>query len=186
MRVALTGHTSGIGKALYDMLLPAMNPTGFSLDNGYNIEYYDHREKILQRIEEEKCDVVVNNAFCRDGQLLLLYALWERWKDDPSKTIINIGTFATEIPVFNDKMVIYTAYKAALKQLCFQLQRKKHRCRLIHVRFGFVDTPFSKEILETNPNSPRMTDKQAAMSILQLIENMALEVQEITILARQK
>ena len=35
MKYAITGHTSGIGKALYENYLP--NAIGFSRSNGFNI-----------------------------------------------------------------------------------------------------------------------------------------------------
>jgi NADP-dependent 3-hydroxy acid dehydrogenase YdfG len=56
MKVAVTGHTSGIGKAIYEKYQP--NSVGFSRSNGFDIT--KDIKKILKACKD--CDIFVNNA----------------------------------------------------------------------------------------------------------------------------
>ena len=55
MKIALTGHTSGIGKALYDILSQEHEVVCFSRSNGYDIQEDSAIERIVQ--ESLDCDV---------------------------------------------------------------------------------------------------------------------------------
>lgn len=57
MKIAITGHTKRIGKAIYDAF---PNSLGFSKSTGYDINNKDSRAKIVQAISD--CDIFVNNA----------------------------------------------------------------------------------------------------------------------------
>mgnify|MGYP001626557762 CR=1 FL=1 len=50
MKIALTGHTSGIGKALYDILSQEHDVVCFSRSNGYDIKEDDTIERIVQSL----------------------------------------------------------------------------------------------------------------------------------------
>ena len=65
MKIALTGHTSGIGKTIYEGKI-AMH--GFSRSNGYNILCANDRHRILNT----NFDILINNACSSLGQTLLL------------------------------------------------------------------------------------------------------------------
>ena len=58
MNYVITGHTSGIGKALYDRLYP--NVKGYSLSSGYDIKNKQNRISIIQRNLD--ADVFINCA----------------------------------------------------------------------------------------------------------------------------
>ena len=85
MKIAITGHTSGIGKALYnrckEQSLPRHEPIGFSRSNGYDINMLTKTLKQFHTRATD-CDVFVNNAHDKFAQVDLLYALWEEWKDE--------------------------------------------------------------------------------------------------------
>ena len=63
MKIAITGHTRGLGKAIYDLYPGAV---GFSKSTGYNIgNEADAISIISQSID---CDVFINNAFHETAQ----------------------------------------------------------------------------------------------------------------------
>jgi phosphoribosylformylglycinamidine (FGAM) synthase PurS component len=65
MRALITGHTAGIGKAIYDRFNQlGFHVQGVSRSTGFDIEYqYD---KIVQWALN--CDIFINNAYCKDYQ----------------------------------------------------------------------------------------------------------------------
>ena len=78
MKIALTGHTSGIGKAILEHLDAEF--VVFSRTNGYDINKTEDRRKIVQ--EAHDCKVFINNAKGSDiAQTKLLYDIFEAWRD---------------------------------------------------------------------------------------------------------
>ena len=55
MKIAITGHTKGIGLAIYDLLGQEHNVFGYSRTNGYNI---NNPEKIFE--EAKDFDIFIN------------------------------------------------------------------------------------------------------------------------------
>ena len=120
MKIAITGHTKGIGNAIYNYFAENNEVHGFSRSNGYNISDNLSREKIVETIKE--FDIFVNNAYNDyDGsQLAMLIEMFRVWKDT-NKMIINISsrnTFADnnysltkkQLSVFCEKNVYNTLY----------------------------------------------------------------------------
>jgi hypothetical protein len=90
MKVAITGHTQGIGLAIANHF-STHDILGFSRATGYDINQAADRTRILSQITN--CDMFVNNAYGdRDNsQLLLLIAVHELWRDT-NRTIVNISS----------------------------------------------------------------------------------------------
>lgn len=86
MKIAITGHTDGVGKNIYEKLLKEFNVIGLSRTNGYDIKNVD---KIIEQIEG--CDVFINNAFQQNYQTLLFEKLFYSWKYS-TKLIINMNS----------------------------------------------------------------------------------------------
>lgn len=92
MKIGITGHTHGIGKATHDLLESRGHTLkGFSRQNGFNIDNVFKRKEILKQVED--FDVFINNAFSY-GQTLLLEELIELW-EGKDKLIVNIGSKVT-------------------------------------------------------------------------------------------
>lgn len=142
MKVAITGHTSGIGKALYDMYSEENEVIGFSRSNGYDIS----KIRIVNQIVQESldCDVFINNAYYSLSQVNILNNLWHFWSRDKSKTIVNISSLS-KYPGISGNQSGYSAHKAALSHQAFLLMFKGNRkCRMINVNPGWVDTPMTE------------------------------------------
>ena len=87
MKIAITGHTKGIGKAIAGLYYTD-EVVGFSRSNGYDITEPNDIARIIT--ESANCNIFVNNAYHDFAQCDLLERMFELWKNDPTKTIVNI------------------------------------------------------------------------------------------------
>lgn len=143
MKIAITGHTAGIGKAL-SLVLTDRGHTivGLSKRDGNNIR---NTPKIVEKILP--CDLFINNAQAGFAQTELLYAVWEAWEDQPGKHIWCIGTMMTQSPVpvsvpghSNLEIMQYRNQKIALDDAVAQLRHLNHLPVITMVRPGAVAT----------------------------------------------
>lgn len=157
MRVAITGHTSGLGKALSCVFSDFV---GFSRKNGYDLRNYAEREKMYNEITE--CDVFINNANLGWNQSILLYELWEKWKDK-NKIIVNIGSDAADYSQTVARP--YNIQKRSLQDACLQLQQAFQPCKVMLIKPGYIDTPSVQHIMAT-----KMDPEELALYIRGLVE----------------
>lgn len=143
MKVAITGHSRGIGKALYDTLSNDHSCTGFSRSNGFDI--VEQQDLIVRAVL--KCDVFVNNAYRGIEQVNILNKVWHFWKSDPGKTIVNISSMS-KYPGISGNVSGYSAHKAALSHQAFMLMFSDNtrRCRMINVNPGYVATDMTASV----------------------------------------
>ena len=149
MKFAITGHTSGIGKAVAELCHVNGYPwIGFSRGTGYDIaEDYD---KIVN--ESSDCDVFINNAYHEYAQVDLLYRIWAKWSDQ-RKQIVCISSVAADIRY--DGVMPYSVHKAALDHACEQLQNTVSECAVINIKPDYVDTPWHEGNNTINKIDPR-------------------------------
>ena len=86
MKIAITGHSKGIGQACYDILEKDHNVIGFSRSNGYDI---NEPEEIFKSAED--CDVFINNAYSHRHQIDLFNLFYDSW-EHTDKHIINVNS----------------------------------------------------------------------------------------------
>ena len=157
MKIAITGHTSGIGNSLASVF---PNFIGFSRKNGYDLHNISIRGKMYTEIDD--CDIFINNADLGWNQIKLLYELWDIWKDK-DKLIVNIGSTAAD---YNPPIArSYNVQKKALQDACLQLQQASGPCKVMLIKPGYVDTPRVKHIEAT-----KMDPKELALHIKELVE----------------
>ena len=144
-KIAITGHTRGIGLALTERLdQDNYEVRGYSKSNGFNIL---RPNGVIKDIIDWDADVFVNNAYAPEAQSRLLYKIYEQWVDKP-KLIINMGaTSSDSINNFaqlgyNPDWTPYVSDKARLDWASLQLsnQFKHGMCRVTMIKPGFVDT----------------------------------------------
>lgn len=162
MKIAITGHTSGIGKSLFERCDDAI---GFSLSTGYDITHPVERSKIVEHIQD--CDVFVNNAFDRYGQCEMLFDVWKSWKDT-DKIIINIGSDVTKYTMNAKRLEIldYYNYKISLKNLHERLQNLNSSVIMYYTSFGYVATEKTKAM--SIPERMTITVDDAVTQIMEL------------------
>ena len=96
MKIAITGHTSGIGLSLYTKFKTLGHDViGFSRSTGYDIGSDDVCRKLLDEIAD--CEVLVNNAYHSIGQNRILARILNEW-NGTKKTVINISSNIVSVP----------------------------------------------------------------------------------------
>ena len=148
MKIAITGHKHGIGKAFAEQLSARGHEIiGISRSDGENIRRITHTANLI-----EPANLFINNAQSNYAQTELLYEVWNRWAlwlpPRHNKWIWNISTQATTIPV--DVMGIgapnevdmsqYRTQKIALEEASKQLQYKEAWPKISIIRPGGVAT----------------------------------------------
>ena len=162
MKIAITGHTKGIGKAVFEK---NSNTKGFSLTSGYDIKNSVDRNNIVDQIQD--CDVFINNAFDNYAQCNMLFDIWKSWKDT-NKIIISIGSDVTKYTMSTKRLEIldYYNYKLTLKDLHERLQNLNTSVNMKYISFGYVAT--EKSIQMNIPENMMISVDEAVEKIMEL------------------
>jgi nucleoside-diphosphate-sugar epimerase len=184
MKIAITGHTAGIGQAFAKILADRGHEiVGLSKRYGDNIR---NTPKIVEKIIP--CDLFINNAQAGYAQTELLYAVWDAWQDQPAKHIWNISTMMTQSPTTGEhetlSVVSINAYrnqKVALEDAHKQLSSKAFLPKMILVRPGAVAT----QSWQTAPWPAANCDTwcQAVIDYITYADQHQLHISEISLLA---
>ena len=145
MKIAVTGHTKGIGKALYDFYQNKGHfLLGFSRSNGYDIG-----KKTNEIIEQAKdCEIFFNNAYSGFYQTDILFKLWEIWQNK-EKLIINISSMICQSSYpykYHKFFSKYKVHKIALDIAVKELQETPSKCQVSLISPGSVQTNFLPKI----------------------------------------
>jgi nucleoside-diphosphate-sugar epimerase len=169
MKIAITGHTAGIGLALAEAYY-GHEIVGLSKRDGNNIR---NTFKICDQIES--CDVFVNNAQDGYAQTDLLFEMARRWSNT-NKHIIVISTIMTQHPVsvFDDLVMDqYRIQKVALEEAVKQIRNRQLGVKITVVRPGMIGTSEKRPV-------PPAADPEVWARTLVAIFNMA-QANELTI-----
>ena len=178
MKIAITGHTAGIGQAFTKILESRGHKIiGISRRTGENIRRVEHTANLI-----ESCDMFINNAQTQYAQTELLYAVWQRWQGQ-EKYIWNISTQMTEQPINgtpdgqNDlTMSQYRNQKIALEEASRQLKFKNTWPQISIIRPGGVATQ------ETFDNTNKANVDLWAESIVDMFShNKNIIISEISV-----
>jgi hypothetical protein len=138
MKIAITGHTAGIGHALAEeYTLDGNEIIGLSQRDGNNIR---NTPKICDQIES--CDVFVNNAQAGYAQTELLFEMARRWQGT-KKHIIVISTMMARDAVSvlpGLDMDQYRVQKVALEEAVKQIRYRQLGVKLTLVCPGYIAT----------------------------------------------
>ena len=190
MKIAITGHTHGIGKEFDEQLSKRDHEIiGISRKDGENIRRVPHTASLI-----EPADLFINNAQSNYAQTELLYEVWRRWSNwlpdgkgyseiPPNKWIWNISTMMTESPTNctpdgqdDIKMSQYRNQKLALEEASKQLQHKSNWPKISIIRPGGVATQ------ETQDNSGKANVTVWVKSVIDTFtHNENIHVSELSI-----
>lgn len=148
IKVAITGHTSGIGQSIHDMLDLTADLSvwgqvqGYSRSNGWNLAEAGGK-LLLEEILDYDPDIFFNNAWHPGVQNYLCKKLHNKWKDT-NKVIVNTGSITAYVPGnILDERNVYAQDKKALSDYCILesfTYPYKNKCQVINFSWGFVET----------------------------------------------
>ena len=144
MKIAITGHKHGIGKAFAEQLSARGHEIiGISRSDGENIRRTIHTASIL-----EPCDFFINNAISFYAQTELLFEVWHRWQ--PYKDVHYIWNISTKICAESRDFEIngltmresmqYRNQKMSLELAHEQLNAQASNIKMSLIRPGSINT----------------------------------------------
>ena len=144
MKIAITGHTHGIGKAFAEQLSARGHTiVGISRSGGENIRRTTHTSKLI-----EPCDFFINNAISFYAQTELLFEVWHRWQ--PYKDVHYIWNISTELCTNSSDQELngltmresmqYRNQKMSLELAHEQLNAQASNIKMSLIRPGSVNT----------------------------------------------
>jgi NADP-dependent 3-hydroxy acid dehydrogenase YdfG len=142
--IAITGHTSGIGKGLFDYFT-SMGCTvkGFSKDTGFDISNKLNQDLIITQTKD--CDLFINNAYHHYAQVELM-TLWQQQHWHDKHFIINTSSIAAEpladIPANFPWLKPYSEEKYAINKTSWDINHSGSRCKSIVIMPGVCQTNF--------------------------------------------
>jgi putative NADH-flavin reductase len=160
MKIAITGHTNGIGKALYAELSKRDHEVfGYSRSNNYDISDCNVRNTILEEIKE--FDVFINNAYSPNAQYHLLEQSIHQWEGQ-RKLIINMGSKSIYAEIVPDFMKSYITDKKKQHEL-LQQRKLKAKPQTLNLTLGLTNTQMS-DMLDA--------DKLDTVHVAELLANL--------------
>jgi nucleoside-diphosphate-sugar epimerase len=135
MKMIITGHTYGIGKALYDSFKAAeWEVVGLSRSNGYDIDA--DFDKVVEAATG--ADLFINNAYRDKQQTRLVHAL----KNKVKKMIV-MGSVSRLYPE-----LIHTDYvhdKQELAEACRLISIDPNGIDILHLDLSFIEQPIPND-----------------------------------------
>jgi len=180
MKIAITGHSSGIGEEIYnilDLTMPDVELRGYSKSNGWNLASNDG-DDIINDIIDYDPDVVFNNAYYPKIQNKILEVLYNTWKDQ-SKVIINTGSISGHLghSTLEDQMDSmsgdYIIDKKNLSNFCIANSFNYYatnKTRIQNVSLGFTNTPLLTRAIHQPDQTNMINCEDAAFFMVDLIE----------------
>jgi NADP-dependent 3-hydroxy acid dehydrogenase YdfG len=176
MKIAITGHTAGIGQALAQQYTSRGHEiVGISRREGHNIR---NTPKICDMIEP--CDMFVNNAQAGYAQTELLFEMVQRWAGT-GKRIMIISTIMTQDPVSvlpGLGMDHYRVQKVALEEAVRQIRNRRLGVRMTTVRPGNIATSPDKTV---PPAADVNNWAKTVVDIFELARSRDLVIPEISL-----
>ena len=176
MKIAVTGHTAGIGQALaYEYSLDGHEIVGLSKREGNNIR---NTLKICDQIEP--CDMFVNNAQAGYAQTELLFEIAQRWQGT-KKHIIVISTMMTQDPVSSLPgldMDHYRLQKITLEEAVCQIRHRRLGIKITLVRPGNIATSPEKTV---PPSADVDNWAKTLISVLKMADANDLSIPDISL-----
>ena len=159
MKLALTGHTKGLGAEISNYFKDKYEVVGFSRTNGYDIKNSIDRRKILK--ESTNADILINLVHNYYHQTDILFEFYSAWEDQ-KKLIVNISSAVVD----NDKWGIdrldyleYKNQKIALESMAELLSERTSTVQIKNYRISEINFRRDTNNLNTIINEFRLSKK---------------------------
>ena len=137
MKIAITGHRKGIGKAFAEELTARGHEiVGISRSDGENIRRTAHTAGLI-----EPCDMLINNAISFYAQTELLFEVWHKWQ--PSKEVHHIWNISTKVCEQDHDIDI----KGLTMRESMQYRNQKMALELAHHQLNFQPSNIRMELI---------------------------------------
>jgi NADP-dependent 3-hydroxy acid dehydrogenase YdfG len=161
MNIVITGHSRGLGQAIYNKLVyyntnNRHHVTGYDLETGDDISRLQTIAKIVW--QSKNFDIFINNAYHPTGQTDLLKYFIKAWNRNESKTIVHIGSMLVNesneiISTFSPTEIIYTNIKKYQKELIKDHQKNDKFLKIIQINPGVMNTALLKTLEYSKPKN---------------------------------
>jgi len=150
-KIAIVGHTRGIGKAVADLYKKKnYEVIGLSSSNGYDLQC--SQIEIMEQLDD--CQLIVLNAYVGRGQMNLLKRIYGKFVFENKKVVVITSTSGT--PIGEDEELLDTEYveycmnKKTLIKYIEQLQQEilNKPLSVYDVCPDVVDTDMTKGLWE--------------------------------------
>ena len=148
IKIAITGHTKGLGAEIFKHLESTHTVIGFSRSNGYDIKSPLDRRKILKASAE--ADVLINLVHNYYHQTDLLFEFFQAW-EHAEKLIINISSGVVEDVTWGQDRLDFIEYKnpkKALESMAGYLSQRKAKLKIRNYRISEIN--FIKDVNNLN------------------------------------
>jgi nucleoside-diphosphate-sugar epimerase len=142
--VAVTGHTSGIGKGIFEHFQGlGYKVIGFSKDTGFDISTQENRDRIIELSQDY--ELFFNNAYSGYAQVELA-KLWQQSHWNDKHFILHTSSMAAEpladIPKNFPWLTPYGEEKYAINKASWEINHSSSKCKSIVIMPGVCQTNF--------------------------------------------
>jgi NADP-dependent 3-hydroxy acid dehydrogenase YdfG len=182
-KVAITGHSSGIGKGLYDYFLSKnINVIGF--DKTSDISIKENQNIIVETTKD--CDLFFNNAYSGYAQVELM-KLWQQQHFNDKHFIINTSSMAAEpladIPTNFPWLKPYGEEKYAINKASWDINHSGSKCKSIVIMPGVCQTNFYNPYDTADQNGlelyNRIMETDSIITVKDLVNTVELVLQSL-------
>tara|TARA_Y100000741_G_scaffold346736_1_gene313382 strand:- start:144 stop:650 length:507 start_codon:yes stop_codon:yes gene_type:complete len=166
MKIAITGHKRGIGRAFAENLAAQGHDiVGISRSDGENIRRVAHTASMV-----EPCDLFINNAISQYAQTELLFEVWHRWQDSKHEHYIwNISTRVCEWK--QDKPINGLTMRESM-----QYRNQKMSLELAHQQLEQQDSNIKMQLIRPGSVRTQSFSDPESMSASQYVEEVLSEI----------
>jgi NAD(P)-dependent dehydrogenase (short-subunit alcohol dehydrogenase family) len=180
-KVLITGHTRGIGRAVFDLLTQhGYECAGFSQSTGHNI--LECEDMIVDKVEQ--FDYVVLNAYAQHSQEIMLKKIVERYSDKDLRVAVITSTSGTSAGADDDIIdEEYTEYKQLKKDLirCISEVQQDLVDKKLNVYDVCPDTVYTDMTVGLWEQYPKLQPKDVAECVHLVFSNKGYNINKIVI-----
>jgi len=157
MKIAITGHKRGIGKAFAENLAARGHDiVGISRSDGENIRRTMHTASLIV-----PCDMFINNAISQYAQTELLFEVWHRWQH--SEGIHHIWNISTQLCEWTeDKPINGLTMRESMQyrnqKMALELAHDQLNSQPSNIKMTLIRPPAVRTQSFSDPNSITASD----------------------------